>query len=78
MANYGVFNLEDLTRRNSNFREVLFTVPNFQLVLMCLRPGEDIEMEIHPHNTQFFRCEQGCGTIYIGKGLTQMSRMRAS
>jgi mannose-6-phosphate isomerase-like protein (cupin superfamily) len=51
--------IEKLTLENTNFRQVLFTGPHSQLVLMCLQPGEDIGDEVHPKVDQFFRIEQG-------------------
>jgi mannose-6-phosphate isomerase-like protein (cupin superfamily) len=58
-------NIESATRENSNFREVLYTGPNSQLVVMTLRPGEDIGMERHPHTDQFVRVESGQGEAFI-------------
>jgi len=51
--------LEKQTLENTYFRQVLFTGPHSQLVVMCLRPGEDIGDEVHPHVDQFFRIEKG-------------------
>jgi mannose-6-phosphate isomerase-like protein (cupin superfamily) len=58
-------NIEELTRANTYFRHVLFTGPHSQLVLMCLAPGEEIGMEVHPENDQFFRFESGEGKVVI-------------
>lgn len=57
--------IERLTLENSNFRQVLYSGPHSQLVLMCLAPGEEIGMEVHPDNDQFFRFEQGRGRVII-------------
>ena len=46
--------IEKQTTENTYFRQVLFTGPHSQLVVMCLRPGEDIGDEVHPHVDQFF------------------------
>jgi mannose-6-phosphate isomerase-like protein (cupin superfamily) len=51
--------IEKQTTENTYFRQVLFTGPHSQLVVMCLRPGEDIGDEVHPHVDQFFRIEKG-------------------
>lgn len=51
--------IEDLTLKNSNFRQVLFTGQHCQLVVMCLEPGEEIGREMHDTVDQFFRLEQG-------------------
>lgn len=64
MSGY-VSNIEDLTLKNENFREVLYTGAYSQLVVMSLLPGEDIGMEVHDHVDQFFRVESGEGKIII-------------
>ena len=58
-------NIEELTVKNSFFRKVLFTGPHSQLVLMSLKPGEDIGEEIHHKEDQFFRFEKGKGKVVI-------------
>ncbi len=58
-------NIEKKTLENNNFRKVLYTWKNSQLVLMSLKPLEDIGMEIHAENDQFFRFEQGQGKCII-------------
>ncbi len=58
-------NIEKLTIENKNFRKVLYTAKNMQLVLMSLKPGEDIGVEIHKENDQFFRFEGGEGRVFI-------------
>jgi len=57
-------NIEKETIQNNNFRKVLYTGKNLQLVLMSLKPGEDIGEEIHK-NDQFFRVEEGNGKVII-------------
>jgi mannose-6-phosphate isomerase-like protein (cupin superfamily) len=57
--------IEKLTTDNANFRQVLYTGNHCQLVLMSLKPGEEIGMEVHPDNDQFLRFEQGQGTVII-------------
>jgi len=57
--------IEKLTTDNNFFRKVLFTAPHSQLVLMCLKPNEEIGMEAHPDNDQFFRFEEGVGKVII-------------
>ena len=64
MAGY-VTNIEKLSLANNDFRRVLFTDPNTQLVLMALKPGEDIGLETHDHVDQFFRVEAGRGTAIL-------------
>lgn len=58
-------NIEQETLENEDFRRVLYTSGHSQLVLMCLAPGEDIGMEVHEENDQFFRIESGRGTAVI-------------
>jgi len=60
-----VDDIEELTKTNSNFRKVLYTGKHLQLVLMALKPGEDIGEEIHKDRDQFFRIEQGKGEFVI-------------
>ncbi len=59
--------IEDLTKTNTDFRRVLYTGGHSQLVLMSLKPGEDIGMEIHEENDQFFRFEAGQGKVIINE-----------
>jgi mannose-6-phosphate isomerase-like protein (cupin superfamily) len=56
-----VANIEKETLDNENFRKVLFTGPQSQLVVMTLQPGEDIGMEVHGDIDQFIRIEEGEG-----------------
>jgi len=58
-------NIEKLTLENENFRKVLYSGPHSQLVLMSLRPNEEIGMEVHTENDQFFRFEVGEGKVII-------------
>ena len=60
-----VANIEKETLANENFRKVLYTAKHSQLVLMSLEPKEEIGMEIHPDNDQFFRFEKGQGKCII-------------
>lgn len=58
-------NIEKDTIENTNFRKVLYTGKHSQLVLMSLKPNEDIGMEVHMENDQFFRFEKGEGKCII-------------
>ncbi len=60
-------NIEKLTTENTNFRKVLYTGEQSQLVLMSLLPGEEIGFEVHPDNDQFFRFEEGNGDVIINE-----------
>lgn len=58
-------NIEAMTLKNSNFREVLYTGKHSQLVLMSLNPKEEIGEEVHQDTDQFFRFESGSGQCVI-------------
>ena len=58
-------NIEKEALENTNFRKVLYTGKHSQLVLMNLKPNEEIGMEIHADNDQFFRFEKGEGKCII-------------
>ncbi len=60
-----VDDIEQLTKDNDDFRRVLYTGKNLQLVLMALRPGEEIGEEVHDDRDQFFRIEDGSGEVMI-------------
>jgi mannose-6-phosphate isomerase-like protein (cupin superfamily) len=60
-----VTNIEMDTLENEDFRRVLFTGPNTQLVLMTLAPGEDIGLETHDEHDQFIRVEAGSGMVLL-------------
>ena len=60
-----VTDIEKDTVKNNNFRKVLYTGKNSQLVLMSLKPGEDIGEEIHKDTDQFFRVDAGTGAVII-------------
>ncbi len=54
-----VGSIEIQTMKNEYFRQVLFTGKYCQLVVMCLKPGEEIGDEVHHNVDQFFRIEEG-------------------
>lgn len=58
-------NIEKAALENSDFRKVLYTGKHSQLVLMSLSPKEEIGMEVHSDNDQFFRFESGKGKCII-------------
>ena len=58
-------NIEKDTLGNDNFRKVVYTGKHSQLVLMSLAPNEEIGMEVHTDNDQFFRFEKGQGKVVI-------------
>ncbi len=57
--------IEEETTKNSDFRRVVYTGKYSQLVLMHLRPGEEIGAEVHNDVDQFFRFEEGSGLVVI-------------
>lgn len=57
--------IEEETRKNSDFRRVLYTGKYSQLVLMNLKPLEGIGLETHTETDQFFRFEEGEGKVFI-------------
>ena len=58
-------NIEKATLENTNFRKILYSGQHSQLVLMSLKPLEEIGLEVHEDNDQFFRFEQGMGKCII-------------
>lgn len=60
-----VEDIDRLTVENKDFRRVLYTGKHLQLVLMALRPGEEIGEEVHDDHDQFFRIEKGEGEVWI-------------
>lgn len=58
-------NIEDETKKNDNFRKVLFTGKNSQLVVMSIAPGEDIGEEVHHNIDQFIRIEEGSAKFVL-------------
>lgn len=72
MAGY-VGKIEELTLQNDYFRQVLFTAPFSQLVLMSLLPNEEIGSETHQNVDQFFRIEQGEGKVILSGEEHQVS-----
>jgi len=64
MSGY-IINIEDKTLNNESFREVLFTAPHSQLVVMSLLAGEEIGEEVHSDVDQFIRIEAGNGKAVL-------------
>ena len=57
--------IEKKSLDNEFFRQVLYTAPHSQLVVMALKPGEDIGRETHPGTDQFIRVEGGTGKAIL-------------
>jgi mannose-6-phosphate isomerase-like protein (cupin superfamily) len=64
-------NITKLTLKNDNYRKVIETGSHQQIVLMSLKPKEEIGMEIHKKVDQFIRIEKGMCLAIIGKGDSQ-------
>ena len=65
-------NIEDVVNKNVEFRRVLYTASNIQLVVMSLSPKEEIGMELHELD-QFFRVEEGTGEALLEGVRTEIS-----
>jgi mannose-6-phosphate isomerase-like protein (cupin superfamily) len=76
MKGYSI-DIEKATLENNNFRKVLYTSKYSQLVLMSLKPGEEIGMEVHKDNDQFFRVEEGQGKCIINGNEYQIGKRSA-
>lgn len=59
-----ITNIENATKENADYRRVLYTAKNTQLVLMTLKPGEEIGEEVHELD-QFIRFEEGEGNVIL-------------
>jgi mannose-6-phosphate isomerase-like protein (cupin superfamily) len=60
-----ITNIERDTLANEDYRRVLFTGLHTQLVLMTLRPREEIGLETHAEHDQFIRIESGSGVVVL-------------
>lgn len=60
-----VTNIEEDTLDNEDYRRVLFTGKNLQLVLMTVQPGDEIGLEVHEDHDQFIRIEAGDGVALL-------------
>jgi mannose-6-phosphate isomerase-like protein (cupin superfamily) len=67
-----VDNIETLSVQNDDFRKVLYTAEHCQLVVMSLKPKEEIGEEVHKDNDQFFRVEEGSGKVIINGVVTEL------
>lgn len=59
-------NIEDETKENNDYRRVLYTAKNSQLVVMSIEPGEEIGEEVHELD-QFIRIEEGKAKVVLNK-----------
>ena len=63
--------IESIATKNTDFRRVLYTTKQSQLVLMALKPVEEIGAEVH-NSDQFFRVEEGSGKAVIDNDTTDI------
>ncbi|MFC5269557.1 cupin domain-containing protein [Adhaeribacter terreus] len=68
-----VLDIEKATMENTSFRHVKWTGAHLQMVLMNVKPGEEIDLEMHPAVDQFLRIEQGQAQILMGKTKQDLS-----
>ena len=68
-----VTNIEEDTLENEDYRRVLFTGKNTQLVLMTVQPGDEIGLETHEEHDQFIRVEAGSGVALLNDEKHQLS-----
>lgn len=66
-------NIERQTLENTSFRQVRYTSKHLQLVLMSLKPKEEIGFEVHEENDQFFRFESGIGQVTIDERVADLT-----
>ncbi|MCD5381156.1 MAG: cupin domain-containing protein [Candidatus Pacebacteria bacterium] len=59
-----IVNIEETTKNNTDYRRVLYTAENSQLVVMSIEPGDEIGEEVHELD-QFIRVESGAGTVVL-------------
>ena len=69
--------IESLAKKNTDFRRVLYTGGQMQLVLMALKPGEEIGAEVHKDRDQFFQIQKGKGELRIDRKVTKIKRNMA-
>ncbi len=65
-----IVNIEKETNENTDYRRVLYTAKNSQLVVMSIEPGDDIGNEVHELD-QFIRVEKGVAKAILNNGETE-------
>lgn len=70
-------NIEQETLGNENYRKVLYTGPNMQLVVMSLELNEEIGMEVHAEHDQFIRVEQGAARVMLNDETLELNEDEA-
>lgn len=67
-----VFDIEEATTENNNYRQTAWTGQHMQLTFMSIDVGKDIGLEIHSNLDQFIRVEQGEGTVFMGDSMNNL------
>ena len=71
--NVHALHLKDATKENTTFRTAIWTGKNLQLTVMSIAPGDDIGMEVHTKEDQFFRIEKGNARLEAGEDKDNMT-----
>lgn len=71
-----VVNIDEATKRNTNYRTALWTGNHLQLTLMSIPAGGDIGLEMHPNVDQFLRIEEGYGFVEMGSDRDKLNYQR--
>jgi len=69
-----VFDIEELTLANENFRTAVWTGQQFQMTLMTIPVGGEVGLEVHDDTDQFLRIEQGSAKVLMGPSADDLSR----
>jgi len=75
-GNPHVINIEEAAEFNTDFRRAIWTGRHLQVVLMSIRPGEDIGLEVHPNVDQFIRIEEGTALVQMGPRRNSLNFVR--
>ncbi|MET3504924.1 cupin domain-containing protein [Halalkalibacter oceani] len=68
-----VVNINQAAKQNDTYRTAIWTGDHLQVTLMSINVGDDIGLEIHPHDDQFLRIESGQGLVQMGKSKNQLT-----
>lgn len=71
-----IFNIDNATKKNVNFRTAFWTGEHLQLTLMSIKPGGEIGLEYHEDTDQFLRIESGIALVKMGKDKNNLSYQR--
>ena len=68
-----VVDIEELTKKNENFREAKWTGEYLQMTVMSIDPGGEIGLEVHDDGDQFIRVEEGEARVVMGPSRDEMT-----